>query len=81
MAPSWVVERLREGEDTQGLIKNVNEKILKIGDKIKILNGPFYDHLAIFNGLDDNERVSVLLKVMGREVKAVVPHEFVSGFV
>ena len=80
MAPSWIVEKLREGEDTQGFISNFGQRALGKGDRIKILDGPFADHLGIFDGLDERQRVCVFLQILGRKVRATIPREAITCF-
>tara|TARA_B100001540_G_scaffold254230_1_gene231084 strand:+ start:390 stop:893 length:504 start_codon:yes stop_codon:yes gene_type:complete len=80
MAPSWVVEKLREGEDSQGFISNFGQKAFGKGDRIKILDGPFADHLAIFDGLDESQRVHVFLQILGRDVRATIPREAITCY-
>lgn len=79
-APSWVVNQLRERENARGLITRLGEVDLKKGESVKITSGPFSDQIGTFNGLDDNQRISVLLSLMGREVKAVLESSVVSRY-
>lgn len=74
-APSWIVEQLRQREDASGLFADVGQEQFKKGDVIEITNGPFFDRSGIFDGLNDSQRVAVLLDVMGRQVKALVSRE------
>ena len=43
---------------------------LEIGQKVRILSGPFAETLCRLSHLDDRGRVRVLLEVMGMEVAA-----------
>ena len=38
---------------------------LERGDQVKILSGPFQNHLALFDGMKGPERVMVLLALLG----------------
>lgn len=76
-APSWVIEQLRQREDKNGLFSYAGEKLLKKGDPIKITNGPLAEHQGVFDYLNDSQRVAVLLEIMGRKVKTLVPMEAV----
>jgi transcriptional antiterminator RfaH len=75
--PSWIVEQLREREDGSGLFTGVDEATLNKGDTVRITSGPFHNCLGVFNGLNDNQRVAVLLDIMGRHVRTLVPLEAV----
>lgn len=73
--PSWVIEQLQESEDGGGFYVGTNQEVLKKGDAIEFTNGPFLDHQGVFYGLNDSQRVAVLLDIMGRQVKTLVPLE------
>ena len=49
----------------------------KRGDRVRIINGPLNDLEGLFESPTDEERVTVLLNLMGREVKVRVPLETV----
>ena len=73
VAPGWIVDQLRAGEDDAGLYSQADESAFSKGDAVEIINGPFFDRRGIFDGLNDNQRVAVLLDIMGRQVKTLVP--------
>jgi transcriptional antiterminator RfaH len=75
VAPAWIVEQLRQREDKNGLFSGAGEKPFIKGDPIKISSGPLAEHLGVFNHLNDSQRVAVLLEIMGRKVKTLVPLE------
>jgi len=77
VAPSWIVDELRGREDGAGLFLEIAEDTLKKGDAIEITGGPFFDRKGIFDGLSDNQRVAVLLDIMGRQVKTMVPRKVI----
>ena len=43
------------------------------GDKVRILEGPLAELEGIFQAASDDERVMILLRLMGREVRVRVP--------
>jgi len=75
VAPAWVVEQLRSREDDNGLFSGAGENPFQRGDAIQITTGPLADHSGIFDGLNDSQRVAVLLDIMGRQVRTLVPLE------
>ena len=75
VTPAWVIDQLRQREDDSGLLSEAGEKSFDKGEAIQITSGPFFDHLGTFEGLSDNHRVAVLLDIMGRQVKTLVPRE------
>ena len=71
--PFGVVEDIKAREDENGLISlNVGVNF-KPGDSVEVTHGPMADHLGIFDSTDDQERVFILLNIMGRTVKARLP--------
>ncbi len=67
--PECVVEDLLEKEDENGLLVFVPVDIIAPGDKVRILEGAFEERVGILDCLDDNDRVNLLLELMGRQVK------------
>jgi transcription antitermination factor NusG len=65
--PCGVVESLMMSENS-GLVRLNNDP--EIGQKVRILSGPFADALCRLVHLDDRGRVRVLLELMGTEVTA-----------
>lgn len=75
VVPAWVIEQLRQREDKNGLFSGARGKPFEKGDPIKITSGPLAEHAGIFDHLNDSQRVAVLLEIMGRQVKTLVPLE------
>jgi transcriptional antiterminator RfaH len=75
VAPSWVIDELRQREDDSGFVTGANENTLIKGDRVDITSGPFSEHQGVFDGLSDQQRVTILLDIMGRQVKARIPRE------
>ena len=73
VAPDWIVDQLRAGEDDAGLYSQTDENSFNKGDAVEIIDGPFFERQGVFDGLNDNQRVAVLLDIMGRQVKTLVP--------
>ena len=74
--PPGIVEEIlaRTGEDGMVL---VNPEPFKKGTPVQITDGAFCDHVGLFECADDNERVFILLDLMGRQVKVRVAAESV----
>ena len=73
--PCGVVEALLITENS-GLVRLDND--LEIGQKVRILSGPFADALCRLVHLDDRGRVRVLLELMGTEVTAQLDRSYVA---
>ncbi len=77
--PGAVIEEIR-GRERNGAVE-LPKRRLQYGDRVKILAGPFREHLAIYAGMSAHERVAVLLQILGgaqrvtlaeRDIEAVV---------
>lgn len=69
--PEGVVEALRAHETSDGVVDF--SMALKPGESVRITEGPFADRVGMLAALGDNDRVIVLLDVLGRETKVRVP--------
>ena len=70
--PVGVVEGIREGEDVTGLALTGRKVPFAEGAKVEIMSGAFADHVGRFVTATDDERVVILLDLMGRQVTAKV---------
>lgn len=66
--PRGVVEQLVAYVDDAGLCRF--DRDLVVGQKVRIIAGPFADAIGSLVRLDDNNRVRVLLEIMGGAVSA-----------
>ena len=73
-----VIDLLKNRENTSGLIQLDRPKF-KIGDKIRILEGAFYDCLGIYDGMSDRQRVEILLDLLGRKVRVLLDAEAIAA--
>ena len=67
-----VVDGLRSSEDDNGLIRLPSRSLYKQGDQVKILDGAFASCIGLFQEMRDEERVIVLLDLLGRKVRVTV---------
>ncbi|MBP9764325.1 MAG: transcriptional activator RfaH [Gammaproteobacteria bacterium] len=70
---SSIIDDLKAQESAEGLVSVGSLFVFAKGDKVRILEGTFKDHTAIFEKLDDKQRVHLLLSFMGRETKFSLP--------
>ena len=71
--PEGLVETLMGNEDENGCIQLGRRSEFKKGQGIEIIDGPMAEMVAVFDHMDDKDRVVVLLDLMGRQVRARVP--------
>jgi|TARA_B100001094_G_C18075799_1_gene742548 transcriptional antiterminator RfaH len=73
VAPALVIEQLRQREDKNGLFSCAEVRPYNRGDPIKFTKGPLAEYSGVFEHMNDSQRVAVLLEIMGRKVKTLVP--------
>ena len=66
-----VIREIRDRE-CNGVVE-LPRRVLKHGDRVRILAGPFRGHLAIYAGMTANERIAVLLEMFGRQQRVTIP--------
>jgi len=67
--PNVIIEQLQVFEDEKGFVSFGRNQFFKPGDKIEILQGAFSELTGIIEGMDDQDRVTLLLDLMGRQTK------------
>jgi transcriptional antiterminator RfaH len=67
-----VVDGLRRRENERGLVRLEARPRFAIGEQVRIVDGIFASCLGLFDGISDNERVAVLLDMLGRKVRVVL---------
>lgn len=70
--PAGVIDALKHREDKNGLFQLDNRPRFAPGDSVRIVDGAFAACLGLFEGLRDDERVAVLLDLLGRKVRVVL---------
>jgi len=73
--PYGIVENIRAHETADGLIE-VRPAFRK-GQPVIVGEGPFLDQSGLFECMGDDDRVTILLGLLGREVRVKVPMHFV----
>jgi transcriptional antiterminator RfaH len=67
-----IVDAIRARVDDKGLVVIDTAGSFSKGDAVRVADGPFAELEGIFLDLADNERVQILLKLLGRDVKVWV---------
>jgi transcriptional antiterminator RfaH len=71
--PPSVIDEIQSREDAAGFIVTRPGSPFALGEKVLILEGPFADSYGLFGGITDDQRVILLLDLLGRKVKIRVP--------
>jgi transcriptional antiterminator RfaH len=74
-----VIDGLKAREDDRGFIKLTNPLRFARGDQIRVLDGVFSSWVGLFEGMTDEQRVTVLLELLGRKVRVVMDLESVAA--
>ena len=77
--PQGVVGTLQRQENADGFIELANRNSLKPGDSVVVLSGPFADQLGLCASVSDNERVAILLELLGRKVRVLLDADVVAA--
>lgn len=70
--PPGIIETLRRREREGAFNELTPTRRLKPGDRVRIIEGPFEDLVGRLLAAGDDERVFILLDLLGRTVKAQV---------
>lgn len=70
--PDEVIEEICARQDENGLVKTHDGTNFKPGDAVRVLQGALGEFEALFESADDRNRVTVLLNMLGRQVRAQV---------
>jgi len=71
VVPENIIANLKSNENEFSL-QQIESKKLKQGEKIEIITGPFEGHKAIYQKMKSNERVSVLLDIVGKNTQVTL---------
>lgn len=77
--PERVIDELKGRQSVSDLIELDCRPKLKVGEKIRVLEGAFHDCLGIYNGMSDRERVEILLDLLGRKARVVLDADAIAA--
>lgn len=72
-----IVDALKQREDSLGYIKLDQRPRFRLGDELRVLDGAFTGTFGIFDGMTDNERVTILPDMLGRKARVSMDVEAV----
>jgi transcription antitermination factor NusG len=74
--PDSVIDEIR-GREVGGLIELAPPPALRRDARVRIVAGPFANHLAIYAGMKPRERVEILLQLLGAVQRVELPKDAV----
>ncbi len=75
--PAEIISEIKARQDEKGLVKTHTGCAFKRGDRVRVIDGPLNDLEGLFESSIDEQRVTILLGLLGREVRVRVPLETV----
>ena len=77
--PEGVVDEIRARETNDGPVKLVQQLPFKKGEAVNITGGALADQVGLFQRLNEKDRVSVMLDMLGRKLEVTVPLQTISA--
>ncbi len=77
--PAGIIESLRAHEDEKGLHSPASLMVLDPGARLRIVGGAFDDRVGVYERMTADERVVLLLNLLGREVRVRLPIDAVDA--
>ncbi len=77
--PDQVIAHLRSREGDDGFIKLEARARFAPGDTVRIRDGAFAACLGLYEGMTDNERIAILLDMLGRKVRVTIDADVVAA--
>ena len=77
--PAGIVEEIRNSEDERGLVLTGRKIPFARGAEVQIMSGAFADQVGWFECATDDERVVILLDLLGRQVRTKVKLDAITG--
>lgn len=68
-----IIKELFNNHDQDGLVSLSVLELFKPGDKVRILNGAFNNHIATYQRMTDGQRVELLINLIQQEVALTMP--------
>lgn len=77
--PAGVVAALKAREDAKGFVRMEASPAFAPGDKVRVLAGAFMNSAGLFDGMEDHDRVAILLDMLGRKVRVHLDVDLVTA--
>lgn len=72
IVPPGVISALKQREDARGFIQLDAKPRFAPGDQVRVIDGAFSDCVGLFECANDQDRVAILLDLLGRKVRVVI---------
>lgn len=75
--PRGLVEEIRSREDKEGWVRPDISGTFNKGDRVQVTEGAMCNQIGLFQGATDGDRVVILFKLLGRELKLKLPGDLI----
>ena len=76
--PAGIVEEIRSREDESGAVV-IEPPSFERGAALRIMQGPLAEQTGLFQQMADQERIVLLLNLLGRDIRVTVPRDAVAA--
>ena len=77
--PQHVIEALKHREDADGFVQLAPRPRFAPGDKVRVSSGAFCDCVGLFQGMTSQERVTILLELLGRKARVALDTDIIEA--
>ena len=72
VVPNEIVETLMTRCDTQSILRQTSETQLHAGNQAQVTRGPFSGFIATISDIEPNNRINILIEIMGQTTKVAI---------
>ena len=72
VVPNEIVEALMERCDNQSILSQTSETQLHAGNQAQVIQGPFSGFIATISDIEPNNRINILIEIMGQKTKVAI---------
>ena len=75
VVPNWIVEALMARCDKQSVLRQTSEtqsSQLHVDDQAQVTQGPFSGFIATISNIEPNNRINILIEIMGQTTKVEI---------
>ena len=74
-----IVAALKRREDAAGFVQLECRPRFARGDKVRVIGGALFDCCGLYEGMTGQERVAILLELLGRKVRVVLDDHIIEA--
>jgi transcriptional antiterminator RfaH len=75
VVPDHLITEIRAREDADGAVRLSRLMLPRTGDRVRFVDGPMMDCTGIFECMRDEDRVVIMLNLVGRPTRVTAPSD------